>query len=65
MSPALIQPAGVTRLVLTIHSMATKENSRWERRTWPEIKRLAAEVPEAGIHFQSECVRESFDVKLR
>ncbi|KAH6608403.1 hypothetical protein Trco_001749 [Trichoderma cornu-damae] len=32
--------------------MATEENSRWERRTWPELKRLTEEVPEAGIHFQ-------------
>lgn len=34
--------------------MATEENSRWERRTWPELRRLAVEVPEAGIHLQSE-----------
>lgn len=33
--------------------MADDENSRWERRTWPELKRLTEEVPEAGIHFQS------------
>ncbi|GAO15988.1 uncharacterized protein UV8b_04468 [Ustilaginoidea virens] len=32
--------------------MSTRDNSRWERRTWPEISRLAKEVPEAGIHFQ-------------
>lgn len=30
--------------------MATEEDSRWERRTFPELKRLANEVPEAGIH---------------
>ncbi|KAK2614202.1 hypothetical protein N8I77_001049 [Diaporthe amygdali] len=36
--------------------MSTQENSRWERRTWPELKRLAAEVPEAGIHFQTALV---------
>ncbi|KAI2637242.1 FAD dependent oxidoreductase [Hypomontagnella submonticulosa] len=30
--------------------MATEKNSTWERRTWPEMKRLATEVPEAGIH---------------
>lgn len=35
-------------------SMSTKETSRWERRTFPELKRLATEVPEAGIHLQSE-----------
>lgn len=35
------------------YRMASEENSRWERRTWPELKRLTEEVPEAGIHFQS------------
>ena len=34
--------------------MATAENSRWERQTWPELKRLADEVPEAGIHSLSK-----------
>lgn len=58
-------PAGGARLVLTSHSMSTNENSRWERRTWPEIKRLAAEVPEAGIHFQSERAQEFYGVNLR
>lgn len=33
--------------------MADDKNSRWERRTWLELKRLTEEVPEAGIHFQS------------
>lgn len=33
--------------------MSDKANSRWERETWPELKRLAQEEPEAGIHFQS------------
>jgi len=33
--------------------MALEKDSRWERRSWPELKRLAEEVPEAGIHFQS------------
>ncbi|ROT42924.1 FAD dependent oxidoreductase [Sodiomyces alkalinus F11] len=32
--------------------MSFEENSRWERRTWPVLKKLAEEVPEAGIHFQ-------------
>lgn len=32
--------------------MSDKANSRWERETWPELKRLAQEEPEAGIHFQ-------------
>lgn len=36
--------------------MAAEEDSRWERRTWPELKRLAQDVPEAGIHFQCESV---------
>lgn len=38
--------------------MATAANSRWERETWPELKRLATEVPEAGIHLQSKLRRE-------
>ncbi|KAH7120334.1 FAD dependent oxidoreductase [Dactylonectria estremocensis] len=32
--------------------MATEAKSRWERRTWIELKRLCEQVPEAGIHFQ-------------
>ncbi|KAL8297827.1 hypothetical protein RB597_007143 [Gaeumannomyces tritici] len=32
--------------------MSQKSDSQWERRTWPVLRRLAAEVPEAGIHFQ-------------
>ena len=44
--PAAKENADTTR-------MADEANGRWERETWPEIKRLAAEVPEAGIHFQS------------
>ncbi|KAF4509093.1 hypothetical protein G6O67_005396 [Ophiocordyceps sinensis] len=36
--------------------MADDENSRYERRTWPELKRLAEQVPEAGIHFQKSRV---------
>ncbi|KAG6004072.1 hypothetical protein E4U21_001417 [Claviceps maximensis] len=36
--------------------MSTREDSRWERRTWPEIKRLTEQVPEAGIHFQTSRI---------
>ncbi|KAL8382101.1 hypothetical protein RB595_006068 [Gaeumannomyces hyphopodioides] len=32
--------------------MSQEADSRWERRTWPVLRRLAAEIPEAGIHFQ-------------
>ncbi|KAI9736452.1 MAG: hypothetical protein M1818_006186 [Claussenomyces sp. TS43310] len=32
--------------------MADELNNRWERETWPELDRLAKEVPEAGLHFQ-------------
>lgn len=31
---------------------STKEGNRWEKGTWPELARLAKDVPEAGIHFQ-------------
>ncbi|KAM0267852.1 hypothetical protein ACHAPA_005449 [Fusarium lateritium] len=34
--------------------MSSREDSRWERETWPELKKLAQHVPEAGIHFQRE-----------
>lgn len=27
--------------------------NRYERDTWPQLERLARDVPEAGIHFQS------------
>ncbi|OTB09723.1 hypothetical protein K445DRAFT_323703 [Daldinia sp. EC12] len=47
--------------------MATEKHSSWERRTWPEIKRLATEVPEAGIHLlKSRVYRREKDIeKLR
>ncbi|KAF3038537.1 hypothetical protein E8E12_008254 [Didymella heteroderae] len=32
--------------------MSAKPGSRWERATWPYLKRLATHVPEAGIHLQ-------------
>lgn len=34
--------------------MSTREHSIYERRTWPELKRITEETPEAGIHFQSK-----------
>ncbi|CAK7562784.1 MAG: D-amino acid oxidase [Sporothrix epigloea] len=36
--------------------MSAAPGSRWERETWPELQRLASEVPEAGIHFQKAMV---------
>ncbi|KAI1810109.1 FAD dependent oxidoreductase [Poronia punctata] len=47
--------------------MATEKNSSWERRSWLELKRLALEVPEAGIHLQKSHVyrREKDIEKLR
>ncbi|KOS23191.1 D-amino-acid oxidase [Escovopsis weberi] len=47
--------------------MASDENSRWERRTWPELQRLAKEAPEAGIHFQKVhiCRRDKDMAPLR
>ena len=29
-------------------------HARWEKGTWPVLERLAREVPEAGVHIQSE-----------
>ena len=36
--------------------MSLAKDSRWERRTWPELRRLAASVPEAGLHVQTARV---------
>ncbi|KAF1932518.1 nucleotide-binding domain-containing protein [Didymella exigua CBS 183.55] len=33
--------------------MSSEPESRWERATWPVLKRLATEVPESGIHLQN------------
>ncbi|RDW80617.1 hypothetical protein BP5796_05315 [Coleophoma crateriformis] len=32
--------------------VSDESNNRWEKGTWPELQRLARDVPEAGIHFQ-------------
>lgn len=45
--------------------MASEENSQWERRTWPELRRLAQEVPEAGFHFQSTSSITLFSCLIR
>jgi D-amino-acid oxidase len=37
--------------------MSVEADNRWEKNTWPEIKRLAEEVPAAGIHFQSRSLK--------
>ncbi|KAK5988090.1 D-amino-acid oxidase [Cladobotryum mycophilum] len=43
-----------------------EKDGRWERRTWPELKRLTEEVPEAGIHFQkSRVYRRHKDLDTR
>ncbi|KAH6856006.1 D-amino acid oxidase-like protein [Chaetomium sp. MPI-CAGE-AT-0009] len=43
--------------------MNSDKDSRWERRTWPELRRLATEVPEAGLHVQTARVlRRQADV---
>ncbi|KAK4464519.1 hypothetical protein QBC42DRAFT_319303 [Cladorrhinum samala] len=36
--------------------MALDRDSCWERRTWPVLRRLAKEAPEAGLHFQTARV---------
>lgn len=50
---------GIITLVVSIGSLilcrvASGSESRWEKNTWPELARLAKDVPEAGIHFQSK-----------
>ncbi|KAG7287294.1 hypothetical protein NEMBOFW57_006802 [Staphylotrichum longicolle] len=43
--------------------MALAKDSRWEGRTWPELRRLAATTPEAGLHIQTARVlRRTKDV---
>jgi len=39
-----------------VQPMSLRDNSRWERRTWPELKRITEQVPEAGIHFQRSLI---------
>jgi hypothetical protein len=34
--------------------MADAAGSKYEKNSWPELARLAKDVPEAGIHFQSK-----------
>ncbi|TVY30236.1 D-amino-acid oxidase [Lachnellula hyalina] len=36
--------------------MSDKASCKWEKNTWPELARLAKDVPEAGIHFQDTLV---------
>ncbi|KAH6876089.1 D-amino acid oxidase-like protein [Alternaria rosae] len=44
--------------------MSAEPSSRYERRTWPQLKRLATEVPEAGIHLQKcRIYRRKQDMK--
>ncbi|KAK6087467.1 d-amino-acid oxidase [Seiridium cupressi] len=44
--------------------MSTKATSRWEIRSWPELSRLAKEVPEAGIHeMKSRIYRREKDLE--
>ncbi len=33
---------------------AGTDGELYERGTWPELARLARELPEAGVHFQSK-----------
>jgi hypothetical protein len=46
----------IARDVDTSYRFSTKEGNRWEKGIWPELARLAKDVPEAGIHFQGEFV---------
>lgn len=45
-SPALMEKASVGKPGTTSES--------FERATWPELARLASDLPEAGIHFQGK-----------
>jgi D-amino-acid oxidase len=35
---------------------AGTQKAQFERDTWPELSRLASDVPEAGIHFQDTII---------
>ncbi|KAG9230777.1 FAD dependent oxidoreductase [Amylocarpus encephaloides] len=36
--------------------MSDADHSTYEKNTWPELARLATDVPEAGIHFQNTII---------
>jgi hypothetical protein len=36
--------------------ISDETNNTWEKDTWPELARLAKDVPEAGIHFQGSAI---------
>ena len=38
-------------------SKAGTEAAEWDKKTWPELQRLAEDVAEAGIHFQGTANR--------
>ncbi|EKD19206.1 uncharacterized protein L3040_009354 [Drepanopeziza brunnea f. sp. 'multigermtubi'] len=40
------------------HRFANEAEKKYEQNTWPELKRLAEDVPESGIHFQDIVVYE-------
>lgn len=46
--------------ILMLSSMSDTAGSRWERNTWAELARLAKDVPEAGIHFQSRLITQPY-----
>jgi hypothetical protein len=33
------------------------DSETYERNTWPELARLAKDVPEAGLHFQGQILQ--------
>ncbi|KAI9836602.1 MAG: hypothetical protein M1819_001234 [Sarea resinae] len=37
-------------------SLSGTDASEWDKNTWPELARLAKDVPEAGIHFQNTVI---------
>jgi D-amino-acid oxidase len=39
--------------------MSNKDGCKWEKNTWPELARLAKDVPEAGMHFQGRLLQIS------
>ncbi|KAI9754170.1 MAG: translation initiation factor eIF-2B subunit alpha [Chaenotheca gracillima] len=37
-------------------SITGTEAAEWDKNTWPELNRLAADVPEAGVHYQDTVI---------
>ncbi|KAF2772784.1 FAD dependent oxidoreductase [Teratosphaeria nubilosa] len=54
---------GLSRKTESSDSATGTDSQTYERKTWPELSRLATDTPEAGVHFQDTILyRRSKDV---